>query len=144
MDAASPESRSVTLAVVNEPNAIEQAQAQVVAALEQEGYPKSSLFAVRLALHEALSNAFHHGHRDLPPTVPVTLCFRVARDTLELTVQDQGPGFEPSQVPDPTLDANLERTSGRGLMLIRAYMASVRYLDNGRLVEMIYRRPGAK
>jgi serine/threonine-protein kinase RsbW len=60
-----------------------------------------------------------------------------------LAVEDQGPGFDPGSVPDPTLEENLERGSGRGLLLIRAYMASVRYNASGNRLEMIYERPSA-
>jgi serine/threonine-protein kinase RsbW len=143
MDPDRNEPQPVTLAIVNDPAAIQQAQDQVLSAVEREGYPKASVFAIRLALHEAISNAFHHGHKDLPKTAPVSLTFRVSPEAVELAIRDQGPGFDPGSVPDPTLDANLELPSGRGLMLIKAYMESVDYRDNGRLVEMVYRRPPA-
>ena len=130
----------MTLAVPNEPKAIDQAQAQVVAALEREGFPKASLFAVRLALHEAMSNAFQHGHRELPQA-PIHLRFEVSKDQADITVEDQGPGFDPGSIPDPTLDENLERGSGRGLLLIRAYMTSAEYNRKGNALRMVYRRP---
>jgi serine/threonine-protein kinase RsbW len=56
-------------------------------------------------------------------------------------VEDRGPGFDPSGVPDPTLDENLELPSGRGLMLIRAYMTRVAFSPTGNRVSMYYRRP---
>src|SRR4051812_11456459 len=122
-----PSSSTVTLVIPNDAAAIDAAQAGVVAAMEQSGYPKASLFAVRLSLHEALANAFQHGHKN-HPQAPITLTYRVGAGDAEFTIEDQGPGFDPSSIPDPTLDENLERGGGRGLLLIRAYMASAEYL----------------
>jgi serine/threonine-protein kinase RsbW len=118
-----------TLAVPNQPAAVEGAESALLAALTRHGYPKAALFALRLCYHEAISNSFRHGHRDLPAS------------TLELVFQDRGPGFDPDAVPDPTTDENLERGSGRGLLLIRAYMAETEYSDRGTRLRLLYRRP---
>lgn len=136
-----PDAGSVSLH--NEREEIERLQKSVADAMERHGYPKAAVFAVRLASHEAITNAFHHGHKNLPPTTPITLAYRVADDRVELSVRDQGPGFDPASVPDPTLDENLEQTSGRGLMLIRAYMSTVRYTDGGRRLEMVFEKARA-
>jgi serine/threonine-protein kinase RsbW len=130
-----------TLVVINDPAAIDQAQAQVVSVIEKHQYPRASVFAIRLSLHEAMSNAFRHGHSRLPPQVPVKISYNVMNDRVLLAVEDQGPGFNPGSVPDPTLQENLERGSGRGLLLIRAYMASAEYNQKGNRLEMVYERP---
>lgn len=130
-----------TLSVTNEPESIRSAEAQVVEAIERHHYSKASLFAIRLSLHEAVSNAFRHGHSTLPPLTPVRLTYLVRPDKVVLAVEDQGPGFDPKDVPDPTLDENLERGSGRGLLLIRSYMASAEYNRKGNRLEMVYTRP---
>jgi serine/threonine-protein kinase RsbW len=57
-----------------------------------------------------------------------------------VAVEDEGEGFDPGSVPDPTDDANIEIPSGRGLMLMGAYMSEIRYVPPGNRVEMIYRR----
>ena len=130
-----------TIKVMNEPESIRTAEAQVVEAIERHHYPKASLFAIRLSLHEAMSNAFRHGHSKLPPQTPVHLFYHVLDDRVVLAVEDQGPGFNPQSVPDPTLEENLERGSGRGLLLIRSYMASANYNPKGNRLEMVYTRP---
>jgi serine/threonine-protein kinase RsbW len=117
---------------------------QLAAALDRHQYPEPSRFAVRLALEEAISNAFRHGHRELPPHTPVHVWFQVGRDHLTLRIADQGPGFDPGAVPDPTLDENLERPSGRGIMLMRAYMTRVEYEEPGNRVMLHYRRPAVR
>ncbi|MBS0197054.1 MAG: ATP-binding protein [Planctomycetes bacterium] len=130
-----------TLSVLNEPESIRNAEAKVVEAIERHNYPKASLFAIRLSLHEAVSNAFRHGHSKLPPNVPVHVSYKVGNERIVLAVEDQGPGFNPDSVPDPTLEENLERGSGRGLLLIRSYMASAHYNRKGNRLEMVYKRP---
>jgi serine/threonine-protein kinase RsbW len=139
-DAPQSPTPPVTLSVQNQSQDIEQAQSRVVQDMERHGYPKASLFAVRLALHEAMSNAFAHGHKNMPDA-PVTLQFSVSPQQAEITVKDQGPGFDPASIPDPTLDENLERGCGRGLLLIRAYMTSAEYNDKGNALQMVYKRP---
>lgn len=108
--------------------------------VDRQGYPEISKFPLRLALEEALVNAFKHGHRDLPDH-PVRVSWKVERQRITLSVEDQGPGFSPEEVPDPTAPEALEKPSGRGLMLMRAYMTSVEYSAKGNRVTMVYERP---
>ena len=54
-------------------------------------------------------------------------------------IRDDGPGFDTSSLPDPTDPANLERRSGRGLLLMRAFMSEVRYNDRGNEVTLVRR-----
>lgn len=130
------------LEITNQPASIDRAQDEIVAAAERHQYPKASVFALRLSLQEAISNAFRHGHRDLPPSVPVSIEYSVTDDRITVAIQDQGPGFDPTSVPDPTLEPNLEIPSGRGLFLMRAYMESLSYNPKGNRLEMVYRHPG--
>jgi serine/threonine-protein kinase RsbW len=111
--------------------------------LQRHGYPEASKFAVRLALEEAISNAFKHGHKNLPASTPVRVEYEVGPERLRVHITDQGPGFDPSSVPDPTLDENIELPSGRGLMLMGAYMSSLRYLGRGNELELVYENPAA-
>lgn len=121
---------------------IDRAQERVLATLQRLGYPDASRFAVRLALEEAITNAFHHGHKGLPPDEPVRLEFQADAEGIIIVVEDQGPGFNPVSVPDPTKDENLEVPTGRGLLLMRAYMSEVEYNKRGNRVRMVYRQPG--
>jgi serine/threonine-protein kinase RsbW len=58
-----------------------------------------------------------------------------------ISVEDQGEGFDPENLPDPTDEDRLELPSGRGVLLIRAYMSEVEYNDRGNRLTMTYRRP---
>jgi serine/threonine-protein kinase RsbW len=137
-----PQSAEVgQLELVNSRAEIDAFVSRLLGFLTTHNYPEPSRFAVRLAFEEAVSNAFRHGHRNLPGDTPVHVDYSIGPDELTISIADQGPGFDPGTVPDPTLDENLELPSGRGLMLIRAYMSRVEFNDAGRTVRMYYRRP---
>ena len=110
-------------------------------AMSESGYPAKDLFAVRLALEEAIVNAVEHGHRgDGLKAVRVT--YQVGPWQVLAEVEDQGPGFDPSRVPDPTAPENLAKPSGRGLFLMRRMMSWVRHNLRGNCVTLCrYRSP---
>lgn len=130
----------ISIEVANDRAEIERTEAMILERIDQYEYPKASRFAVKLAFEEAIANAFQHGHRGLPEDTTVLVTYLINAEEIRIDVQDRGPGFDAEGVPDPTLDENLDRPCGRGLMLMRSYMTSVRYNDRGNRVEMVYRR----
>jgi len=96
-------------------------------------------FAIKLALEEALANAVRHGNRR-DPTKTVTIRYSITPERAVVIVRDEGEGFEPESVPDPTTPDRLPVPSGRGIMLIKAYMDEVEYRDQGREVYFVKRR----
>ena len=118
---------------------VERVQHLVAAALQERGYDADALFAVRLCLEEALVNGFRHGNRFQEGLV-VHFKGMIGPDEAAFEVQDEGEGFDPGGVPDPTADENLEIPSGRGIMLMRAYMSEVEYLGAGNHIRMVFRR----
>jgi serine/threonine-protein kinase RsbW len=114
---------------------------RVVAAMAERMYSDDDIFAVHVALEEALLNAIQHGNQD-DPLRSVHVRFRVWRETVVLEVQDEGEGFDPLAVPDPHAAENRERISGRALMLMRHYMDWVRFSARGNLVAMCKCRDG--
>lgn len=112
------------------------AQERVMSAVEEAGFSPTSGFAIRLALDEALSNAVKHGNK-LDSGKHVNVEYTVSEDSIVIRIRDEGPGFEPCAVPDPTLDENLERPHGRGIMLMKAYMTEVDYEDEGTCVCLV-------
>lgn len=129
------------VSLINDRDQINALQDLVVEGAEELGYPDGARFALRLAMEEAIVNAFKHGHRGLPESTPVTVEYSLSDERVHVAVEDKGPGFTPDAVPDPTLDENLENPGGRGLVLMRAYMTQVRYNERGNRVEMELRRP---
>jgi serine/threonine-protein kinase RsbW len=108
---------------------------RVTAAMGERMYSEDDIFAVHVALEEALINAIQHGNRD-DPLRSVRVGFQVWRDSVVLEVQDEGEGFNPMEVANPLAKENLERLSGRGLLLMRHYMDWVRFNARGNLVAM--------
>lgn len=104
----------------------------------QCGYDESAIFAIKLSVEEALNNAIKHGNGCDEKKI-IEVLFDVTSARAEFTITDQGDGFDPGAVPDPTSDENLERPGGRGIMLMRAYMDEVRYNQKGNQVYMLKR-----
>ncbi len=117
---------------------------------------------VGIAVREALINAVEHGNLALDSSLKETggydearderrqalpYCERrvrvmthIQRDEVRWTITDEGDGFDPSDVPDPTDPLNLDRVYGRGLLLIRTFMDEVRHNAKGNQITMIKRR----
>jgi len=130
----------VSVELLNERGDIESVETDILDRVDRFGYPKASRFAIKLAFEEAIANAFQHGHKALPGETPVLVTYDIGPDEVRIGIEDRGPGFAAEAVPDPTLDENLDRPSGRGLMLMKSYMSTVEYNERGNRVEMVYRR----
>lgn len=115
------------------------AQHRIMKEVESMGYPEDAKFAIHLALDEALTNAVRHGN-GLKPELHVDVSYTLTHESFTICVSDQGKGFKPEQVPDPTLDENLDRPSGRGIMLMKAYMTEVHFSTRGNTVTLVKRR----
>lgn len=114
-------------------------QEQLIGFMESFDYSLRDVFAMRLSLEEAITNAIRHGNR-LHPEKTVHVVCRIDSDHIQVVVTDQGDGFNPETVPDPTLEEFIERPCGRGLMLMRAYLSVCEYSDGGRQITMVRHR----
>ena len=112
-------------------------------ALTASAYTEHDIFAIKLALEEALVNAIKHGNQ-MDRAKKVHIAYRFLSDRFEVQITDEGPGFDPNDVPDPTAVENLERPCGRGLMLMRYYMTEVNFSQAGNAVSMCKLRNGTK
>lgn len=125
---------------------------------------ESARMRVAVGLEEALVNAVFHGNLELSSKLReedsvryqrlieerrqalpyrdrrVFVDAKLSRQALIFTIRDEGPGFDPRTLPDPTDPANLERVSGRGVFLMRTFMDEVRYNTTGNEVTLIKRR----
>ena len=109
---------------------------EMIDQLRDKNWDQQDVFSIHLALEEALMNAIKHGNqRDVSKKVQVTGI--VSKSQFEITVRDEGKGFVRAEVPDPTDDGNVEKTSGRGLMLMEFYMSEVKYNDTGNQIRML-------
>ncbi|MCS6789647.1 MAG: ATP-binding protein [Bacteroidia bacterium] len=100
---------------------------------------KISLFIV--AVTEAISNAILHGNRQSPQKeVRVRLSYSNLPPALAVEVQDEGEGFNPESIPDPTHQDNLLKEGGRGIFLMRNIADNVEFLEGGRCVRLLFFR----
>lgn len=100
--------------------------------------PDEALFAIDMAVREAVANAVKHGNKmDESKTVEIT--FSDLPKGFEITIRDFGEGFEVEEVPDPTNPENLLKANGRGVLFMRTFMEEVewsRHTGGGMIVKM--------
>jgi anti-sigma regulatory factor (Ser/Thr protein kinase) len=127
-------------------------------------FGEGDIIRVGTSLYESLINAIEHGNLEMPASerenqdsyyrrvleernrcAPfrsrhVRLTTHLTRSFAKFVVQDEGPGFDPSTLPDPTLPSNVGQTNGRGLFLIRTFMDEVTFNETGNVVTMVKHR----
>ncbi len=96
----------------------------------------ADFFDIRLCLEESLINAIKYGNRE-KREIPVKLEIAYNDKEIFMAVEDQGSGFDPGAIQDPTEGKGLEAFSGRGVYLIRNLMDRVDYNRKGNRVEMV-------
>lgn len=125
---------------------------------------EADMVRVGTALHEAIVNGTEHGNLEVSSELReqdatefrelveqrsrqmpfcgrrVELVAQITRDEARFTVSDEGPGFDPSNLPDPTAPENIGKVSGRGVFLIRTFMDEVFFNEKGTTITMIKRR----
>ena len=150
----------------NDPELIAQVVGQVEALLTQmQLFDVSARMRIGVAVHEAAVNAMVHGNLEVSSDLKagdwdayhamvearakqepyrrrrVEVTVRATREpSLEVRVRDEGRGYDPRALPDPTDPANLDRATGRGLLLIRTFFDEVRHNAKGTEITMIKRR----
>ena len=92
-----------------------------------------------MALEEALVNAIKHGN-GMDPAKQVQIDCRFDDDGVRIVIEDEGPGFDVTAVPDPTAEENLDKPGGRGIMLMRSFMSHVEYNELGNRLVLEKRR----
>ncbi len=124
-----------TLVLESEMNSISQveklidAQAQMLN-IDDEVYGKYMLSVV-----ECVNNAIVHGNK-MDKNKKVTMHYHISNTKIEVTVSDEGDGFDPDKLPDPTAEENLERDCGRGIFLMRHLSDELEFANNGRTITM--------
>ena len=103
------------------------------------GYAEADRLGLRLALEEAIVNAIRHGNRG-DPSRRVRVRFQVGPERVLAEVEDEGRGFYPELVPDPTAPENRDKECGRGLLLMRHYTTWLRYNRLGNCVTLCKER----
>ena len=124
----------------------------------------NDIVRVSTALQESLVNAIEHGNLGLDSSLRelkdstysdlakhrasqspykdrrVNVLVRLSRDQAEWTIRDDGPGYDPGMLPDPRDATNMEKVSGRGLLLIRTFMDEVSFNQSANEIRLVKRR----
>ncbi len=128
---------SYDLSVASDLAEVRRLQDQIEQDLQANRFGEGDQFAVKLAVEEALVNAIKHGNQ-LDPAKRVRVQYKVDDDKFSIQITDEGPGFNPEDLPDPTAEDFLERPCGRGVLLIKSFMTSVDFLGRGN--ELVMRK----
>src|SRR4029434_1437473 len=88
------------------------------------GFDDDTAHWIGMSVRETVTNATQHGHK-LDPMKKVEIRCDVASDQLEISVKDQGSGFQVDNLPNPLDPENLLKPSGRGIFYIRSFMLAV-------------------
>ncbi len=124
-----------SMVVESKPSAVVGVYEQILSKLENNGFSKEDIFAVHLALEEAFLNAVKHGNK-MDSAKSVKIDYSVGLDKVEISMTDQGDGFEPEAIADPRWGESLYKPEGRGLLLMNAYMDVVEFNERGNSVYM--------
>jgi serine/threonine-protein kinase RsbW len=130
------------LALPSRIEAIEDAATCAAEFISRSGIGEESAFGIDMAVREAVTNAVLHGNRQDESKI-VEIRFRNSATALEITVRDEGRGFNPEGVPDPTDPQNLLKTSGRGILFMRTFMDEVEWSHHpagGTVVRMVKKK----
>lgn len=117
---------SVRLVIPSEIKLVDLVHSAAEKMAEVVGFDADEGLNVGLAVREAVINAMVHGNK-LDPALKVYVTFTANGEGLTARIRDCGEGFDPQAMPDPTTDPNLLRTSGRGLLLMRAFVDGVAF-----------------
>ena len=123
------ESRIANLRIIE--NAIDEITG--IVGVKQDDYGK-----IMVAALEAVNNAIIHGNKSDPgKLVDVEIDFK--ENDITITVTDEGNGFRPEKIPDPTLPENIEELSGRGVFLMSKLADSIKFNEKGNSVTMSFK-----
>jgi serine/threonine-protein kinase RsbW len=125
-----------TVVIQSSPDIARKLCREIIEQISPDSFSAKDCFGMQLAIEEALINAVEHGNR-LDPQKHVTVEYSITSTELEITITDEGCGFNPNRVPDPRVDENIHNVTGRGIVLMRECMDSVNYNEKGNSVRMV-------
>ena len=126
----------MTFELKSTPDSVNRVGAMLADFFDKQGLSDEVTFDVKLAVQEAVVNAAEHGN-EYDENKSVCICCEATDEAIKVTVVDEGPGFDPCCVPDPTLPENILRESGRGVFLMRSLCDEVCYSDKGTKVTIV-------
>ncbi len=106
---------------------------------EQHSIAEELYGNILVSLTEAVNNAIRHGNK-LDRTKTVDLLLEMGENELLFNVCDQGKGFDYNNIPDPTHPENIDKPYGRGIFIMRSLSDHIEFLNDGREVQLTFKR----
>lgn len=125
-----------TITVPSRTESIKKVSSEILKCLSPYRVGEEKLADVKLCTEEAVRNAVVHGNRS-DERLNVKVNYWVSNDALHIEVEDEGEGFKPERLPDPTKEPHILRGSGRGVYLIMRLMDSVEFNEKGNKITMV-------
>ena len=136
-----PKASTVTIDIASRLEMLETVQTVLGHVTSLVGFDDDAAHYMSVAVRESVVNAMKHGNRGNEKK-RVRVSFVIHPRALEVSVLDEGPGFDPHRIPDPVADENLLKADGRGIFFMRSFMDEVEYLfppEGGTLVRLVKR-----
>jgi serine/threonine-protein kinase RsbW len=102
------------------------------------GISQDSYGKILVSTMEGVNNAILHGNKCIPEKL-VDIEIRYASNELKVSISDEGEGFNPENVPDPTIPENLEELNGRGVYIMKKLADEISYSEKGNAVTMTFK-----
>jgi serine/threonine-protein kinase RsbW len=135
------QTRTVKLDIASRFEMLDVVQTVVTHLATLVGFGEDATHYMSVAVRESVVNAIKHGN-GLDAEKRVDLVFTIGDKALEVTIHDQGRGFDPTSIPDPLAQENLLKVDGRGIFFMKSFMDEVSYSfppGGGTLVRMLKR-----
>lgn len=122
--------------IANDSHLLKEVSKNLIEELKKKNVEEDIIFDIHVGFEEALRNAMVHGNKS-DPDKKVLIEAEVGENSVTISVEDEGEGFDPDMLPDPTEDENLLKEGGRGVYLINHLMDEVKYENHGRKIIMV-------
>jgi|SRR5690554_2782843 len=123
------------LAIKSDKLELSKVEAFIRRLFEMRNFPDDAFNKVLLCVSEAVINSIEHGNKNNRGK-RVTIVAKCKRSSLKFLVKDEGDGFDPNLVLDPTSKENIKREGGRGIFIMKSICSRLRFGDNGKCVEI--------
>ncbi|HEY5138039.1 MAG TPA: ATP-binding protein [Methylococcales bacterium] len=125
-----------TIVIQSSHDLVHQLCKNILDEVKDSHFSTNDIFGIHLALEEAMMNAVKHGNKQ-DPLKKIQVEYSITPEKFDISIIDEGGGFAPTEVPDPRCGENLFKATGRGLLLMKAYMDYVEYNESGNRVHMM-------
>ena len=121
---------------------MDRAAAIILSGMDSLGYPDESIRKMKIILTELFANAIYHGNKG-DHSKKVTVGHIINKKKILVSIMDEGDGFDPKIIPDPTLPENLIKDCGRGLYIVHSYVDKVEFSGKGNRITVTKYHSGA-